>query len=129
MLATQRPYPIGTDPVGRALLSFNVRALTSESNTTFLYDLATLISSANLGILWQDLFVGPAPDIPSSTSAPGPYVQIIGTGGMATIWTAEDKQFARLSAQILVRATGYQDAQDRADSVYNLLDGKRNFQV
>lgn len=131
LLATQRPHSIGVDPVDRALMSFNVRAGGGlGANLTWENDLATLIQNAGLGTLWDDLFIGLA-DIPSGTVAATlpPLTEIIDTGGMATKFTAENNQFPSLSAQILVRAKGYQDAKERAGLIYELLNGMRNFQV
>jgi len=129
LLAIQRPFAIGHDDDGRALFSFNLRAVGFEANSTWEDDIATLISGAGLGTLWSDMFIGSSADIPSGSANTTPYVEIIGTGGMATKFTAEDNQLTNLSVQIMVRAVGYQNAQTKANQIFELLNGKRNFQV
>lgn len=129
ILAVQGPTSIGNDKDGQPMRSFNVRATGADSSSPAAWesDLATLIHAAGLGTLYTDVFIGSSADIPIGIVA----VEIINTGGAMTVFTAEDAQYPKLSAQILVRAPidRVADGTARAMAIYALLNGKRNITI
>jgi hypothetical protein len=92
--------------------------------STFVPDLIVLLQGGGFTptlAYGTNLFKGPKAKIPDGN---GPYVSIIRTGGLGSEGThnsVDVPAYERPKAQILVRATNYDDAELLADALYAFL--------
>lgn len=134
LLAAQRPFSIGLDEERRAVFSCNYDGLVTAPgwvssgavNTSFEDDVAMFITSAGLGTLGTNLFIGPAALLQPGA---GPYTTLIDTGGGAPAETHDGARYERISFQVLVRGASYAAARGRALAIWSALDGLRNVTV
>lgn len=125
--ALQPPISIGNDSSNRAMLSFNVTTRHVGSPSIFEEQIASIISSAGLGTLGTNMWYGSVAQLPQKND--GPLVSIIATGGLSSIQSHNGDQISRPSVQIIVRATSYVAARNRANEIYAVLNGKHNLSV
>lgn len=90
--------------------------------SSFFPDLIVLLQSAGLGLIYgTNLFKGPKAKIPAGD---GPFVSLIRTGGLGSEGThnsVDVPAYERPTAQIIVRATNYDDAETMAQQLYDFL--------
>ena len=91
-------------------------------------DLISLLEGAGLGLTYgSNVFKGPMAIIPTAT--PGPFVSLIRTGGLGVEGThnlTDVPAYERPTAQIVVRAAEYDDAETLALQIWNLFYGVQN---
>lgn len=91
-------------------------------------DLIFLLEGGGLGLTYgTNLFKGPMAIIP--TTAPGPFVSLIRTGGLGVDGThnlTSEPAYELPTAQIVVRAQDYDDAETLALQIWNLFYGVQN---
>lgn len=130
VLANQTPFATTVDDNNRTIYSMNFSATAVEPVTQFENEIQKILQDAALATPWNgttgDTFIGPAAVIPVGN---GPYTLINNTGGIAPLETHNGKKYARLSAQITVRAKSSAVAYARAWAIWRALDGKRNLAV
>lgn len=131
ILSVQEPFAYNVDGDNRTFFSCNYYARGVAPIVNFEGEIAKIISNAGLGTFNTDLFIGPRVVIPTGD---GPYTLIINTGGRSPdeahgTTSSPGTKYKNLGFQILVRAADYQIAQTRANSINNLLDGKRSFTI
>jgi hypothetical protein len=126
VLAVQRPFFIGTDDAGRAMLSVNFIATARQPVAQFEEEIGRIIFDAGLGTFGTNMFVGPSSSVPSGE---GPFVHIIDSGGTSPLETHNGDKYERLSCQVVVRANNRKTARTRALAIWRALDGQRNFTV
>jgi hypothetical protein len=92
--------------------------MSSTDASTFMEDLIALCEGAELGLAYgTNLFKGPKAKFPESA---GPFVSLIRTGGLGAEGThnlTDVPSYERPSAQIIARATNYEDAEDMAKNL------------
>lgn len=125
--ALQPPFSIGNDTSNRAMLSFNVLSSHNGDPTTFLVNLASLISTAGLGTLGTNMWYGSKAQIPQTGA--GPFISLISTGGLSSQQTHNGSKITRPTAQIITRADSYVVAETRANAIYAALDGRHNITI
>lgn len=126
ILSVQRPFFIGSDDAGRAMLSVNFIAVARQPINKFEEEIGRLIFDAGQGTFGTDMFIGPSSTVPAGA---GPYTTIIDTGGTSPVETHNGDKYERMSCQIVVRATNRQAARTRALAIWRALDGQRNVTV
>lgn len=125
--AIQSPFSIGNDTSARAMISFNVLCSYSGSASPFEEEICKIIQNAGLAILGTDMFFGSLAQLPQNQ--PGPFITIESTGGVSPLHTHDNQFIQRPSAKVITRATGYIVARNKANQVYNLLNGKHTVTV
>lgn len=125
--AIQSPFSIGKDQSARAMLSVNFLISLIGSPLRLEEKIASLISAAGLGTLGTNMWYGSLAEIPQNN--PGPLVSILATGGLGSLQTHNNNKISRSTVQIIVRASTYNAASDRAVAIYSLLDGRHNITV
>lgn len=125
VIAVQRPHPVSLDAENRVLFSVNFDALALAPVGDWEGDIADYLHAQvpSLATRNVDTFTGPGVKMPTGV---GPYINIIDSGGNASVFTHDGVKYERLSAQIVVRATEYTIARARALAVWRALDGLRN---
>lgn len=126
ILAVQRPFPIGTDELGRVMFSCNYEAEAAAPVEDFEQEIVEALIDADerrLATPAEDTFIGRSAAIPKGD---GPYVSVIDTGGTSPGETHDGAKYERLSFQIVVRGKNYQTTRDLALEIWRELDGKRN---
>ena len=96
----------------------------------WLEDISSLLTTAGVGVLNTDIFLGTSANIPAGV---GPYLLIKETAGIAPERLHTDDTgvlnaaaYERPGAQITVRSTVYINARNMARAAYNALDGTYN---
>lgn len=131
--ALQAPLGIGNDSSARAMLSFNLLCDHVGSPTTLEREICKLIQDAGLATLGTDMFYGSLAQIPQLGA--GPFVSVNSGGGISPVQSHNGDKRTRPSVQIIVRAgsasgvSGYITAQNKANAIHSLLDGKHNITV
>lgn len=126
ILANQRPFPIGRDEQDREMFSCNYTARAIANVADWEKEVGKVISTASLGTLGTDMWIGPSVNIPAGD---GPYIQIIDTGGIAPDEPHSGEIQERMSVQIVVRATSFATGRSRALAIWRELHGQRNVTV
>lgn len=137
--ALQSPMSIGNDQPGRAMLSFNILCSHVGAPKTFEEDISKIIQDAGLGSpavlnlsnnTWTgNIFIGPNAKMPEGTNAIGPYISIIAYGGRAPDDSHDGQRISRPAAQIIVRATNYFAARNKAAAIHAAVHGKHNVTI
>lgn len=132
ILARQSPFEYGKDPLGRVLFSCNYDCRARYPVTSFIHEMAKLITDAGLGVAGVDLFIGPQVEIPSGDvfgeALSGPYITLRQTGGFAPD-ESHDTKILNLGLQTIITSLDYDEGDVKAKSIHSLLDGKRSFTV
>jgi len=92
----------------------------------FMEDVAFLLVANGFGTVGTNIFYSTRAKIPVGN---GPYVSLIETGGLAPEKTQNRKTkpaYQRPGLQVIVRATDYIVARNRAVEVYNTISAVRN---
>ena len=126
IIARQRPFPFALDERERVMFSANYDCLAASPVNKFEENLVSLFSGSNIAVLGVDTFIGRKVVVPDGA---GPFISIIDTGGRQPERTQTGEVYERLSAQVVVRATGYAAARSRALAIWRILDGQRNISV
>lgn len=126
VLATQEPTSFGVDTNDRVLFTTNYTSW-AAGVVKYEEEIARILFDNSLGVLNTDLFIGPKSVVP--TTGPGPFTTIINTGGINPFENHEGGKYRRGSFQIVVRALSYVVARNRAQAIFNVLDGLRNIEV
>lgn len=122
--AVQNPFPLGADDDNRALFYCNYNAVGESPIETFELDLAQILNNVHLGTLYVDILIG---SVISPPIGQGPFINIIGTGGMSSQATHRNgSKLQYLSAQIIVRGSDYDITQAKAFSIWGALDNRYN---
>lgn len=129
IFAVQSPFPLDmVDPLNRVMFSCNFDCNALYPVASFEYEMAKVISDASLGTLNVDMYIGSQWDIPDGD---GPYIGIKNTGGRRDDWShgGQSSAYQNLSFQTIVRATDYDVAEERIQSIYQLFNGKTKLDV
>jgi len=125
----QPPFDTGVlDGQSRAQWTFNVVA-TKQPSPTFSTELVAILVGAGVGVFGTNIFISSKAVIPPG---PGPYLNIVATGGVTGIRTQNDvsgPSYERPSAQITVRANSAAAAEAMARAAYAALTSVRNTTV
>lgn len=114
----QEPFDLGLDASGRARVVFNIMVV-KRASTTFLEEIRKILVNAGVAVFGTDLFETSKSNIPEGD---GPYLSITETGGTAPERTQNViGAYPQPSAQIVARATNYEDALAMAWAAYNAL--------
>lgn len=142
--AVQRPQSIGLDSnptkqgsilsSGRDIWAFNLLAQGVSPIDKWDVAMAHLLENLSLGVYTTgsspiDVFTSRLSDIPSGTSAFGPYTFLADTGGTSPLETHDSSKIERLSLQITVRAGSTVVARARINQIYSALDGLRDITI
>lgn len=132
--ATQRPFSIGLDDNSprRDIWAFNLLAQGVSPIDKWDVAMAYLLESLLLGMYSSgsiDTFTSRLSDIPSGTSALGPYTFLADTGGTSPLEAHDASKIERLGLQITVRASSTTVARARINQVYSALDGLRDITI
>lgn len=125
ILARQSPFEYGKDPLNRVLFSCNYDCRAVYPVASFIREMAKLITDASLALSGVDLFIGPQAEIPSGD---GPYITLKQTGGFSPD-ESHDTKFLNLGLQIITTSLDYDEGDNKAKLIHELLDGKRSFTV
>lgn len=134
ILAVQQPFPIGLDSNSRVMFSCNFDFCATYPLTTFETDIVTILTNASISLSLYNpttnptgnIFIGPGAIFPTEYDL---CVSIIKTGGVSPYETHNGGKYVRPSVQIITRSMSYVTARDKAESIFNVLDGKRNLTV
>lgn len=129
-VAVQEPFPIGLDgdTSKRTMFSVNFNVQAYSPLGYFEGEVVKILKDAGLSTgTTQDTYIGPSVSIPST--APGPIISVLSTGGNSPRDTHDGKRIHRLSLQVIVRAVSYTAARDRIQAIWNKLHGLRNVEV
>lgn len=124
-----QPYSIGTDPVGRALLGFNVDTVKNKS-VTFLEELGRVLIDAGLGVLNTTLFLGSEARLP--VEADVAFLHIQETGGPTGLRTHNDSSnitYPRPTALVVAHGPDYAATRALAHAAWEALSRVRNTNV
>lgn len=127
--ALQSPMSIGNDISNRAMLSFNILCLHSGPPSTLEEDICKIIQDAGLATLGTNMWFGSLAKLPEGTSAVGPYISIIATGGLAPDQSHSGEKLSKPSAQVITRAASYVVARNKANAIHAALSGKHDLTV
>lgn len=127
--ALQSPISIGNDISNRAMLSFNILCQHSGPPSTLEEDICKIIQDAGLATLGTNMWFGSLAKLPEGTSATGPYVSVIATGGLAPNQAHSGERISRPSVQIITRAASYITARNKANAVHTAVSGQHNVTV
>lgn len=121
------------------MLSFNVLCLHSGPPGTLEEDISKIIQDAGLGSpavlnmannTWTgSIFIGSNVKLPEGTSAVGPYISIIATGGLAPDQSHSGEKLSKPSAQVITRAASYVVARNKANAIHAALSGRHDLTV
>lgn len=133
--ATQRPLSIGLDDNSprRDIWSFNL--LAQGVSPIDKWDSAMAYLLENLGFgeytddATRDIFTSRKADIPSGTTALGPYTFLADTGGASPREAQDSSKIERLSLQITTRASSTTVARAHINQIYSSLDGLRDITI
>ena len=131
--ALQSPFGIGNDSSARAMLSFNILCDHIGVPGAIEREICKLIQNEGLATLGTDMFFGSLVQLPQTGA--GPFVSVNAGGGLSSLITHNNNKRTRPSVQIIVRAgtiggvSGYVTAQNKANAIHALLDGKHNINV
>ncbi len=135
VLATQRPFPISVDDNERTMFSVNFTAESNGIAVDWERDVIRMLLAGGVTLAYtfpdgnrktDDTFIGPAAVIPIG---PGPYIEVIDTGGADPIETHNGDIREQLSVQLLVRGREYYAARDLILECWRALHGIRDQNV
>ena len=104
-------------------------------NDFFYEDVRDILVTQGVGTYGTDIFVGPKavlPPLSDVSPGTGPILSVIQTGGSGSDKTQNDSSTELPTAQIVVRATSYDDAMTMLIAAYAALggaDGLFNFDI
>lgn len=107
-----------TDPSGRSIVSFNIRARKRPSDT-FEREIVRVLITAGVGQLNTTIFAGDSAILPTK----GNFLVVLGEGGTPPNYTQDSlgPAYHNPHAQIRVFGTPYETAYKKARDAYNAL--------
>lgn len=129
ILAVHNPYPIGKDAQARTMTACNYE-ISVQGGEKLEREIATLLHREKLGVF--ALSSGPTKTIFAGANEPlptgdGPYILIVNRGGSSPSETHDGDKTRHMTIQVTVYATNPDDGDTRAEAIWNVLDGRRNF--
>jgi hypothetical protein len=119
VLAAHPPFPSGLDPAARTLFSCNYNTVADGASGDFEGEIAALIvNTTGVGVKGSTLFNGPEAKIPAGD---GPFVTVVNRGGLPSHETHNADEYVRRRVQIVVTATVYSQAKDRAEAIWRAI--------
>ncbi len=116
------PTDMGTDPQGRVMVGFNIMA-TKLASSTFVQELMKRLQDQGVGTIGADILGSSRVSIPST----GTVVVVTSTGGPGPIYTHNDgAAYRRPTAQVMVYADTFDDADAKAQAAFDALVGVTN---
>lgn len=122
----QSPFEMTADAADRVMWSVNFVAKSRGVVENFERDIQSILASFTLSTLGgssNDTYIGRRVSI---GDGPGPYINIINTGGSFTDIYHNGARQENLTCQIVVRAKDSSLARDRIMAVWHVLDGRFN---
>lgn len=126
ILSTQEPFAIGYDVKDRNMFSVNFRGKASGTLSQLEDDVVAVLQDEGLVTPNVTVFIGPRKTIPDGD---GPFVLVKSTGGVGPDETHDGTKTRNFSFQIVVYAKSYVAGRDKANAIWQTLDGRRNFQI
>jgi hypothetical protein len=132
--ASQRPLSIGLDDNSPRRDIWAVNFLAQGVSPIDKWDVAMAHLLDNLGLSSYtmaplDIFTSRLSNIPSGTTAYGPYTFLADTGGSSPREAHDSSKIERLSLQITTRASSTAVARARINQIYSELDGLRDITI
>lgn len=131
ILAVQNPFPIGKDAANRTMISCNYE-ISVQGGLKLEREIATLLHRDGLGIYspvstpTKTIFAGANESLPTG---PGPYILITNRGGSSPSESHDGDKTRHMTLQITVYAQNPDEGDDRAEAIWSVLDGRRNFRL
>ena len=129
ILAVHNPYPIGKDDANRTMIACNYE-IAVQGGEKLEREIATLLHQDGLGVYslvsspTKTIFAGANEALPTGA---GPYILITNRGGSSPSESHDGDKTRHMTIQVTVYATNPDDGDTRAEAIWSVLDGRRNF--